>query len=105
MQKPQVYKILVFGECGVGKSTLNSQCFKELAFMNNESAKVSPKETIGVSFYHDTLVIDGSEVKLQIWELTGKEKFQDLYKDYIQGAAGGIFVYDITNKSSIKNSF
>ena len=103
MQKPQVYKILVFGECGVGKSTLNSQCFKELAFMNNESAKVSPKETIGVSFYHDTLVIDGSEVKLQIWELTGKEKFQDLYKDYIQGAAGGIFVYDITNKSSIKN--
>ena len=103
MPKSQVYKILVFGECGVGKSTLNSQCFKELAFMNNESAIISPKETIGVSFYHDTLVIDGSEVKLQIWELTGREKFLDLYKDYVQGAAGGIFVYDITNKSSIKN--
>lgn len=103
MRKPQVYKIFVFGEGGVGKSTLNSQCFKELAFISNESVKVPPKETIGVSFYHDTLVIDGSEVKLQIWELTGKEKFKVLYKDYIQGAAGGIFVYDITNKSSIKN--
>ncbi len=85
------------------KSTLNSQYFKELASISNESVKVPSKETIGGSFYHDTLVMDGSEVTLQIWELTGKEKFKDLYKDFIKGAAGGIFVYDITNKSSLKN--
>ncbi len=115
MKKPKVFKIIVFGESGVGKTTLLSKCFKEA---DNESLGVPPKLTLGVSFYKDTIEVDGETFILHIWELTGNPKFKDLiidktkregklkkprllFESFTLGAAAAIFVYDITNKSSL----
>ncbi len=115
MKKPQIYKICVFGESGVGKSTLLSNYFKET---DNKSLGVPPKLTLGVRFYQKTLKIDDIDLILHVWELTGAEKFKDLkitktkgeaklkkprpfFEPFTVGAAGAIFVYDITDKSSL----
>lgn len=115
MKKPQIYKICVFGESGVGKSTLLSKYFRE---SDNESLGAPPKLTLGVTFYQDTLKVDDVDLILHVWELTGAEKFKDLkikktkregilekprpyFEPFTVGAAGAVFVYDITDKSSL----
>ncbi len=100
MQKPKIFKICVFGNLGVGKSTLISQCFKE---SDNKNIGGSPEKTIGVIFYQGIIEVDGIEVSLQIWELIGDKRFWFLYKQYVLGTAAGIFIYDITDNSSLKN--
>lgn len=100
MQKPIKFKICVFGNLGVGKSTLISQCFKEF---NNKKIGIPPKKTIGVTFYQDVIEVDGIEVELQIWEFIDSKRFWPLYKRYVLGSAAGIFIYDITDTSSLKN--
>jgi small GTP-binding protein len=100
MQKPIILKICVFGNRGVGKSTIISQCFKEY---NPENLGASPKKTIGVEFFQDDLEVDGLVVKLQIWELMGDKRFWSIYKNYVIGSAAGIFIYDMTDNSSLKN--
>ena len=115
MKRPQIYKICVFGESGVGKSTLLSKYFRET---DNESLGAPPKLTLGVTFYQEKLKIDDVDLILHVWELTGAEKFKDLkitktkregklkkprpyFEPFTVGAAGAIFVYDITDKSSL----
>jgi len=115
MSRPQIYKICVFGESGVGKSTLLNKYFKEA---DNESLGTSTKLTLGVTFYQNSLKIDEKDIILHVWELTGVEKFKDLkikktkregklkkprpyFQPFTLGAAGAIFVYDITDKSSL----
>ena len=100
MQKPIILKICLFGNRGVGKSTFISQCFKEY---NPESLGASPKKTIGVEFFQGDLEVDGLVVKLQIWELIGDKRFWTIYKNYVVGSAAGIFIYDMTDNSSLKN--
>jgi len=100
MQKPITLKICVFGNGGVGKSTLINQCFKK---HYHESLGASPKNTIGVEFYQDDLEVDGLGVKLQIWEFIGNKRFWPIYKNYVTGSAAGIFIYDVTDTSSLKN--
>lgn len=102
MTKPIMFKICVFGNLGVGKSTIISQFFKEFPWRPPNIGS-PPTTTIGVNFYQDVIEVDGLEVTLQIWELIGDKKFWFLYKKYVLGTAAGIFIYDITDTSSIKN--
>ena len=36
------------------------------------------------------------EVKLQLWDTAGQEKFRSVTKSYYKGAVGVLIVYDIT---------
>ena len=42
-------------------------------------------------------------VRLAIWDLGGQKMFQSMRKYYLQGAAGAIIVYDVTEPNSFKN--
>ena len=57
--------------------------------------------TIGVDFEIKTIVVNRKTIKLQIWDFGGEERFRFLLPRYIRGAGGGIFMYDITNYSSL----
>jgi len=98
MEKSPVFKICVFGNSGVGKSTLIGKYFKEA---NNVDLSIKSKDTIGGVFYQGSLIIDGVKVFLQIWEISGNERFRFLFKQYIKGVAGAIFIYDVTDESSL----
>jgi len=88
------FKIVIFGDAGCGKTTLTQR------FLTNLFVSDS-KMTIGVDFEVKSLVVDESKVKLQIWDFGGEERFRFLLPTYVRGARGGIFMYDITNYSSI----
>ena len=88
------FKIVIFGDAGCGKTTLTQR------FLTNLFVSDS-KMTIGVDFEVKSLVVNNNKVKLQIWDFGGEERFRFLLPTYVRGAKGGLFMYDITNYSSI----
>ena len=88
------FKIIIFGDANVGKESITSKFLTNL-FVSDQTM------TIGVDFETKSLSVDGQKVKLQVWIFGGEERFRFLLPTYVKQARGGIFVYDITNYSSI----
>jgi len=59
--------------------------------------------TIGADFYVKDLEIDEKKVVLRIWDFGGEQRFKVLLPSFAKGADGGIFMYDITRYTSVKN--
>lgn len=57
--------------------------------------------TLGVDFLLKAIDIDNFNVKLQIWDFAGEERFRFLFPSYIRGVNGAVFMYDITNYGSL----
>ncbi len=90
------FKICVFGDGGVGKTTLIK---KYVTGIFSESTIM----TIGVDFHVKQIQIDDNQVSLQIWDFAGEARFRFLLPTYVRGASGAIFMFDITRYSSLKN--
>jgi len=91
-----MFKVCLFGDGGVGKTTLVNRYLTGV-FKSNSTI------TIGVDFHVKKLVVDGKRVSLQIWDFAGEDRFRFLLPSYVVGSSGGIFMYDITRYSSLKN--
>ncbi len=89
------FKLCIFGEGGVGKSTLTQ---RYLTGIFNDSTKM----TIGADFYIKDVDVDGKRVRLRIWDFGGEEQFRVLMPSFAKNAQGGIFMYDITRYASLK---
>ena len=66
-----LFKVVLIGDSGVGKSNLLSR------FTRNEFSLES-KSTIGVEFATRSLNVDGKVIKAQIWDTAGQERFASL---------------------------
>jgi small GTP-binding protein len=91
-----LYKICIFGDGGVGKTTLVNR-YMTGVFKGDSTM------TIGVDFHVKKLELNGLRVSLQIWDFAGEDRFRFLLPSYVIGASGGIFMYDITRYTSLKN--
>jgi len=90
-----VFKLLMIGDSGVGKSSLL------LRFTSDSFDDLSP--TIGVDFKLKLMTIAGKRLKLTIWDTAGQERFRTLTSSYYRGAQGIIFVYDVTRRETFTN--
>eukprot|EP01036_Dinobryon_divergens_P025024 gene25024-33534_t len=82
-----LFKLVVIGDTGVGKSCLLLR-FADETFTENHVS------TIGVDFRFRTVKVDKKTVKLQIWDTAGQERFRTITSAYYRGADGIIIVYD-----------
>ncbi|KAG7469574.1 hypothetical protein MATL_G00130290 [Megalops atlanticus] len=83
-----VFKVVLIGESGVGKSNLLSR------FTKNEFNHDS-RTTIGVEFSTRTVQLGTVTVKAQIWDTAGLERYRAITSAYYRGAVGALLVYDI----------
>eukprot|EP00027_Filamoeba_sp_ATCC50430_P012347 CAMPEP_0168564266 /NCGR_PEP_ID=MMETSP0413-20121227/13148_1 /TAXON_ID=136452 /ORGANISM="Filamoeba nolandi, Strain NC-AS-23-1" /LENGTH=871 /DNA_ID=CAMNT_0008595915 /DNA_START=32 /DNA_END=2643 /DNA_ORIENTATION=- len=92
-----LFKILLIGDSGVGKSCLL------LRFADGNYFAESFISTIGVDFKVRTVDINGYTVKLQIWDTSGQERFRTITSSYYRGAHAILVVYDVSNPQSFSN--
>lgn len=92
----EVLKIVLVGETGVGKTSIFSQ-FIDNVF--HEGFQASTNATFHTkSFKFD----DGKELKLDIWDTAGQEKYRALTQMFYKDANAAILIYDITNQDSFE---
>ena len=85
----QLFKIVLIGDSGVGKSWLVSRYVKGI-FPKNKVA------TIGVEFAAKNLKLkSGTRVKAQIWDTAGQERYLAITTAHYRRAIGAFVVYDI----------
>ncbi|RCN44260.1 Ras family protein [Ancylostoma caninum] len=88
-----LYKVILIGDSGVGKSNLLSR------FARN-TFSLESKSTIGVEFSTRIITVDGKRIMAQIWDTAGQERFKTVTSAYYRGAQGALIVYDITKPGS-----
>ena len=91
-----LFKILLVGNSSVGKSSLFLRFVDDIW---NETFV----PTIGVDFKIKTIEVEKKNVKLQIWDTAGEERFRTIISSYYKGAHGILLVYDITLKESFES--
>jgi len=91
-----LFKLLLIGDSGVGKSCL-------LLRFADDAWSDTYISTIGVDFKIRTLELDGKVIKLQIWDTAGQERFRTITSSYYRGSNGIVVVYDITDMTSFNN--
>jgi len=94
--KKQLYKVLILGDSGVGKTSLANQYVKG-QFSSQFRA------TIGADFMTKEVQLEDRRVTLQIWDTAGQERFQSLGSAFYRGSDCCVLVYDITNSASFES--
>lgn len=91
-----IFKLVVAGEGGVGKTTLVIR-YCEGVF------KHDTRTTVGVGFASKEVKVEGERIKLQIWDFGGEERFRFILPQYCRGANAAILAFDTTRFQSLKN--
>lgn len=92
-----LFKIVLVGDSGVGKTNLLSQLTKQ-----NFCTTTPP--TIGVEFTTVNFKVGEDIIKAQIWDTAGQERFRAITSAYYRGTYGALIVYDVTRKQSLFQS-
>ena len=91
-----IFKILLLGDATVGKTSLIQR------YINDEYSQTYIT-TIGIDKSRKTLNVNNVQVKLEIWDTAGQEKFRAINKQFYKGTDCVILTFDLNNKKSIIN--
>lgn len=91
-----LFKTIVVGDGAVGKTAIT---FRYAVDKFQENYKM----TIGVDFTIKREKVNDKEIKIQVWDTGGQEKFSKIRPLYYRGALGGLVVFDVTTKESFEN--
>ncbi len=89
-------KIIFIGDVNVGKTTIINR-------IQGNDFEERYDATIGIDFCLKIIKHNNNEIKLQMWDTAGQEKYKAITRNYYKDAHGIILIYDVTNKSSFKN--
>ncbi|KAH8370628.1 hypothetical protein KR093_004388, partial [Drosophila rubida] len=93
-KREHLYKILVIGELGTGKTSFIKRYVHQF-FSQNYRA------TIGVDFALKVLHWDANTiVRLQLWDIAGQERFGNMTRVYYKEAVGAFIVFDVTRSGT-----
>ena len=93
----KIFKLVIAGEKGVGKTAF-------IQIYHSDKFTADTRITIGVEFYIKDLNVDGKgDARLQIWDVYNEKSFRFLLPRYMKGAHGVMFLFSLTDKSSLSN--
>ena len=90
------HKIIFIGDAEVGKTAIIYRIID-----NSFNGPYEP--TIGVDFLTKNITFRGTNIKLQLWDTCGQEKYRGLIPSYIRNTSIVFIIYDVSSKSSFDN--
>ncbi|NWZ18332.1 RAB44 protein, partial [Asarcornis scutulata] len=89
----RIFKVVFVGNSGVGKSSfIHRFCYDRFWAELNA--------TIGIDYQVKSLMVDNTQVALQLWDTAGQERFRSITKQYFRKADGILVMYDVTAECS-----
>ena len=88
-----ILKILILGDSGVGKTSIL------IKYINNKFDE-SHIATIGVDYMDKTIKYKNINVKWQIWDTSGQEKFRSIARNFYRNSDAIFIVFDLNNKDT-----
>ena len=95
-EKDKTFKVIVIGDTSVGKTAIVNRYIKEEFYDDIQS-------TIGADYTSKVVRLDKGSVKLNIWDISGHERYGSLFSVFFREAKGCFIVYDISKKKSFEN--
>eukprot|EP00792_Barthelona_sp_PAP020_P005869 TRINITY_DN2832_c2_g4_i1.p1 TRINITY_DN2832_c2_g4~~TRINITY_DN2832_c2_g4_i1.p1 ORF type:complete len:201 (+),score=58.51 TRINITY_DN2832_c2_g4_i1:166-768(+) len=95
MKTKTVFKVVLVGAASVGKTSLMNR------FLRNQFVEKIP-QTIGVNHGSTYLVISDRNVRMQIWDCAGSERFRSIARVYFRDTHGVIIVYNVNDPTSFE---
>lgn len=94
--KEIVKKVVLVGHFGVGKTSLVKRFVHQ---------KFSEKylTTIGVKIDKKIIDLNGTMVKIMLWDIAGESASTKIPKKYLSGSNGIIYVFDLSREETYKN--
>ena len=95
-------KIVLFGEGGIGKSTL----FKKILSLKNDEYQFQKNYDATDNFDFNRIKIDTNVgvVIIDLWDTAGQEHTGGKLRDaYLKGADGVLLLYDVTKRETIEH--
>ncbi|XP_066158136.1 ras-related protein Rab-32 [Euwallacea fornicatus] len=95
--KDHLYKILVIGDLGTGKTSIIKR-YVHRFFTQHYRA------TIGVDFALKVLNWDENTlIRLQLWDIAGQERYGNMTRVYYKEAVGAFIVFDVTRRNTFES--
>jgi small GTP-binding protein len=91
-----IFKIIVIGDSGVGKSSLTVRLSEDVFYKDYAS-------TIAIDFRMHQMSYMEKKVRLQIWDTAGQERFQSVATAFYRGANGVMLCFDLTHRPSFQH--
>ena len=91
-----IFKCVVIGDSGTGKSSLCE------AFFNDQLNSLN-RPTIGADYFTKIIPIQKHYIKVQFWDTCGNELYHSVARSYYQGSHMVLLVYDISSGKSFEN--
>jgi small GTP-binding protein len=105
-KKKNIFKILLAGHGGVGKTTL---ILRAISGNFEESTNITAGVSVSLlkmeaKVEDDIPPLDESnEIFLQVWDLGGQKQFRFILDTYSKGTEGALLLYDLTHLRSLKD--
>ena len=90
------HKVIFIGDANTGKTSIINRIIDNPF---NDTYEVS----IGIDFMSKNIRFRGQNIKIQIWDSAGQEKYKGLIPSYVRNSSIVFIVYDISNRTSFEN--
>ena len=91
----QTEKIVLLGAASTGKTSIVNR-------FAHQHFSPTLESTIGAAFVSKVIKIQGKDIKLEIWDTGGCEKYKSLAPMYYQDTHAAIIVFDLTSSTSLE---
>jgi len=92
-----IAKVLVVGNVATGKSSIIRR------YTKNEFSS-DYQTTIGVDFSLKVVNSEGIDIKIQLWDIAGQDRFAGLSRVFYTHAVGAIVVFDIFDRDTFNSA-
>lgn len=83
----------MLGSASCGKTSLLIR-FVDEVFQQDSLA------TVGVELKSLTLKVDGTDIRMQVWDTSGQENYLAITRQYFRGCQGAMVVFDLTKRDT-----